>query len=130
MINIAELINDPDFAQVFKIIRKSGEWINGRFIITETILEGIGSLQPQNSKDVDVLPDGSLVRGRMVAYTYSKLYPTKLNNDDGNTGYSSDEIFWHGQTYTVDVDDDYNDYGYYKYICQIKQAANNEVDVP
>ena len=35
MIDVSELITDPDFAVPYKVYRRTGKWVKGRFEVSE-----------------------------------------------------------------------------------------------
>lgn len=122
LINVGELIDDPDFAQSFTITRRSGTWENGRFIPVETTIEASGIISPQDTSELDLAPDGSMIRGRIKVWTHTQLYITIQDTPTGES-YISDEVNWQGNQYLVILDNNYSDYGYYSYICQLKDAS-------
>ena len=123
LLNIGELISDPDFCQSFTVTRRSGEWSNARFIPVETEFLSYGIIDPQDTSELDVNPDGSMVRGRINIYTHTQLFVTILDVPTSSNNYISDEITWQGNKYTVMLDNNYSDYGYYMYTCQLKDAS-------
>lgn len=122
LINVGELIDDPDFAQAFTITRRSGTWENGRFIPVETTIQASGVISPQDTSELDLAPDGSMIRGRIKVWTHTQLYITIQDAPNGDS-YISDEVNWNGNQYLVILDNNYSDYGYYSYICQLKDAS-------
>lgn len=123
LLNISELIVDPDFCQDFKVLRREGTWNLGRFTTTETEIDTYGIIDPQPTKEMQFNPDGVLLKGIIKVYTHLELYTTqKINNEDGKS-YNSDLVVWHGNHYIVIDEDNYADYGYRAYTCQLKDAA-------
>ena len=123
-LNLGELIPDPDFCQDFTVTRRSGIWENARFIPQEETLQAYGIIIPQDTSEMDITnPDGTLIQGRIRVYTHTKLYVTVLNNPETSNNYISDEVNWQGNKYSVILDNNYSDYGYYSYICQLKDAT-------
>lgn len=123
-LNVKELISDPDFCQSFSVTRRSGSWNNyGKFIPINNTFETFGIIDPQDTSETDLSnPDGTLIQGRIKIYTYSRLYLTVLSTT-GNEQYISDEVTWQGNQYIVILDNNYSDYGYYSYVCQLKDSA-------
>lgn len=123
LLNIAELIEDPDFCQTFKVIRREGLWELGRFKTTDHKFCCYGVIDPQPTKEMQFNPDGVLIRGTIKLYTHKELYITqRANNLDKN--YNSDIIVWQGNQYIIVDEDNYSDFGYHAYTCQLKDAAN------
>lgn len=124
LINIQELITDPDFCQTFTVTRRSGTWENGRFIPVEQEFSSYGVIEPQDTSELDITnPDGSLIQGRIKVYAHDQLYVTILNDNPDNSGYISDEITWQNNKYAIILDNNYSDYGYHEYVAQLKDAA-------
>ena len=123
-LNVGELIDDPDFNQDFTITRRSGSWDNARFEVVETTINTYGIIDPHSTSELELDANGSLIQGRLTVYTHTPMYVTILN-PNGQSGYISDEITWQGNQYIVISDENYSDYGYYAYTCQLKDAAGD-----
>lgn len=128
LLNVGELITDPDFCQDFTVIRKAGSWNEGRFETTETTIDSYGIIDPQTTTEVQFNPDGALIHGIIKVYTHMPLYTTrKFTPIIGDTstvqGYISDRINWSGHYYIVLEEDNYKDYGYRGYTCQLEEAS-------
>lgn len=110
MINIAELVYDPDFTQDFTVHRKTGSWSAGRFVETESSLTFAGVITPASAKEILQFPEGDRVTGMMKFYSEQEMHVT---HNSGTPG-TSDQIEWRGQRYRVINVTPYSDYGYYK----------------
>lgn len=110
MINISRIVNDPRFSQSFKVLRKSGEWLKGRFIQNETEINISGVITPAKPKEIEMIPEGDRVGGEISIHTTSKLYVTRSLEDSEGT---SDELEWQGERYKLYQVNDYSQYGYY-----------------
>lgn len=110
MINIGELIYDPDFCTEFKIIRKNvGTWTCGRQTEQTKILNVIGIVTSVSSKDLEMMPEGDRVHGIKTFYTDKQLRIT------GNES-TSDICEYQGKQYRLLQVFDYNNNGFYKAI--------------
>lgn len=126
MINIAELITDPDFCQSMQIVRRKGQWKDGLFTITEEPFLSYGVIDPENkSKDLSNQPSGDLLNGSVTFYAHDKLYLTS-HNEEFSTNYVSDEIVWMDKRWMISDVKDYSDYGYYQYSCKLKDPSGEE----
>ena len=67
--------------------------------------------------------NGVLIKGLIKIYTHSDLYITCLNNKD-NKSYNSDIVIWMGNQYIILDGENYKDYGYRGYTCQLKDAQS------
>ena len=119
MINVAKAITDPRFSQPFKVFRKSGEWIKGRFIESEKEISMIGVIAPSKPKEIEMIPEGDRVGGEITIHTTRKLYTTRsidTAEDNGENQGTSDIIEWQGERYKLYQVNDYSQYGYYSSI--------------
>lgn len=119
MINVSKAINDPRFSQCFKVFRKSGEWIKGRFIEEEKELNFTGVITPSKPKEIEMIPEGDRVGGEITIHTTRKLYTTHAIQDEESENEfegTSDEIEWQGDRYKLYQVNDYSKYGYYSAI--------------
>lgn len=107
MINVAELIRDPDFCQPYTLYRKVTTWLAGRPRQKEIEIPRSGVIVAANSKDLLQVPEGDRVKGIVAVYDTELLAVT---NEAG----TSDEIVWRGERYRLFQIWPYIDYGYYK----------------
>lgn len=116
MINVEEIITDPDFAQKFTVIRSTGSFIKGLWTEgTVTEIEMYGTITNPTPNDLQQLPEGDRVVGAMVFHTNSPLYVTRAGagtRRDPNA--ISDQIIWRGDYYKLSGVSVYADYGYYR----------------
>lgn len=112
MINVGELIHDPDFCTNFTILRNLlGEWIEGRYSELKQRLEVEGIVTATTSKDMEMLPEGDRTHGLKTFYVDAE---TELRLTDDET--MSDICEYKGQRYRLLQVFEYGDYGYYKAI--------------
>lgn len=124
LLNIGELIEDPDFCQDFQIIRRIGNWNLGRFITTEEVIDTYGIIDPGSTNQMQFNPDGVLIKGIIKVYTHMELYTTHKKIVDGQEeNYNSDILLWDNHRYLILDEDNYKDYGYRSYTCQIEDAS-------
>ena len=119
MINVSKAINDPRFSQSFKVFRKSGEWIKGRFIEEEKELSFTGVITPSKPKEIEMIPEGDRVGGEITIHTTKKLYTThSIQDEESENDFegTSDQIEWQGDRYKLYQVNDYSQYGYYSAI--------------
>ena len=111
MINIAEIISDPDFMQEYTVRRNVGVWVDGRFVETPTNLAFHGVIVPANAQDVQMLPEGDRVSGLINFYTTSDN-PFQISRADNGALGTSDQPIWRGNNFRILQVFDYQDYGY------------------
>lgn len=108
MLNVAELITDPDFCTSFKIKRKMpGRWEKGKMTETTKEIDITGIVGAANSKDMEMLPEGDRTNGLKTFYSLNAMRLT----DDETT---SDICVFEGEQYRIIRVYDYSRYGYYK----------------
>lgn len=124
MINVAEIVNDPDFAQSFYLIRSTGSFALGGFQTTPTTIPMYGVIEVAKEKELATLPEGDRISGAMAFYTSDPIYMTNVDANPsygaGNFGVTakriSDVVLWHNQQFRVVKDSVWSDFGYYKTI--------------
>lgn len=112
MISVEEIINDPDFAQLFIIHRKEGSWIEGvwtPYAHTRKI-PCYGPVIAANAKEINQVPEGDRVAGIMVFYTPKNIPMVTSHVDPG----TSDEILWQREWYKIVMVNAYDKYGFWK----------------
>lgn len=112
MINVGELITDPDFAQPLTIQRSSGQFAAGGFQNTPATVATSGVVVVANEEDLDQIGEGDRVVGAMEFYTVIPIYETRTGATEG----LSDVIAWNGQQYRLAKVWPWRDYGYYRAI--------------
>lgn len=113
MLNVSEIVLDPDFAQPFTVWRKSGTWVAGRFKQTEKAINFYGTVTAAKPKDLEQVPEGDRVGGVMCFHSAKEIFVSRGVTGDAGT---SDEIEWRGQRYRVYNVYPWIDFGYYKAI--------------
>lgn len=112
MINISEMIHDPDFAQVYTILRTQGYWEKGRFVsLPETQLSVHGVVTACNVRDLQMVPEADRVVGMMCFYSTEVLNITRSNDQEEGL---SDIAIWRNEKYKLVQVLPEMDYGYYK----------------
>jgi len=125
LINITEIVLDPDFAQpaAFTVYRTTGTWTGGRFVSTAATLQYNGSIIPMTTKEMQQLPQGDQVTGAVVIYTPLILNTTRLDQNTLTTGGTSDEILWQGERWKILNVRNFVEFGYYRATAVRKLAA-------
>ena len=112
MIDVSEIINDPDFCQSFTVYRDSGSWIEGRWVSSTSTLSMSGVISVASAKELNQVPEGDRVEGAIVIHTTDQIYATRAASPAG----ISDKIEWNGELYKIIQMYPYSDYGFYKAI--------------
>lgn len=114
LINVSELVNDPDFAQSFVILRSTGTWIKGEWTPSTTAVQAYGAISVARPRDLEMVPEGDVGHGAMVFWTQQPIYVTRVANN--GKGQSSDILIWQEEQFRVLDVKQYKDYGYYRAI--------------
>jgi hypothetical protein len=111
MINVAEVVLDPDLASTFqKIPYKSGSFdADSNWIaVYGAAVDIFACIQPSSSQDIlQFLPEAE--RSKLACSVYSA---EPVLQGDGTTT-QSDLVVWHSKTYRVNNAQYWEDYGYY-----------------
>lgn len=111
VIQLGDIVLDPDFAQQFTVYRSTGDWVKGKW--TESTPEQItmtGVISVMNEKELQAMPEGDKVKGAMVFHTTQELFVTRNGTEKG----TSDKIYWRGDYYRLFNIAPYADYGYFR----------------
>ena len=104
MIDVSELITDPDFAFPYIVIRRTGKWVKGRFEVNNPErLEYYGVVQPATAREIQQMGIGDDEQGVMKFFCRQ---PKDINltcnlNEDSDEVKVSDEIEFRGNLYKV-----------------------------
>lgn len=125
MINVIELISDPDFAQQFTVKRSTGTWVDGRFVSENYTLCLFGVIQPLTTRELEQVPEGDRVSGGIKIYTTSNdpIYTTRLLNTSTDAGALSDEIKWGNEWWKILSVKNFSDNGYFYSVATRKKGA-------
>ena len=107
MIDVSEIVSDPDFAQPFTINRQTGVFVLGGYTTTSTPIPAGGVITVASERDLDQVPEGDRVRGAMLFYSHSQMNVTPESG-------TSDTITLRGDSYRVVKVWPYADYGFWK----------------
>lgn len=110
MINVAELMRDPDLAQAFQVERAAGSFANeGEWSQTVTTIPMVGIIQPAKSEDVlEFMPEGTRLANVIAVYC-----DQELRIDNAET-LRSDVILWHGNPYRATAAKHWADHGFWQ----------------
>lgn len=114
MINVASIVNDPDFAQSFTALRSVGHFLNGTWIpdnVTEVQLYGV--IASPTNKELKMIPEGDIAEGAMVFWCSQPIYATSAT---AGVGGSSDILIWREHQFRVLDVKQFQDWGYYRAI--------------
>lgn len=118
MINVSELIIDPDFAQPngVNFTRHETEVIDHRQRTVEREYNVPGIITVEDNVE-DMKDFASINTERIHVFTYEKLLSTGYDRET-DTEYQSDIVHFNGSDYTVMESQDNRQYGFYKSIAE------------
>jgi hypothetical protein len=111
IINVSRIIKSPKFAQEYSVFRKSGAWVNHRWVPSETEIKIIGVVTAPNAKEILQIPEGDRITGVMCFHSTQELFTSRVTENGSGT---SDEIVWRGNRYRVSQVMPWADFGYWK----------------
>lgn len=112
MIDLSELMDDPDFCEPFIIRRRCGTWVDGIFVSENEDKKVIGIVEPTTGMDLETLPEADKVSGVMTFYSKEMIML-------GTEEQQGDEIICRGNRYKVLQIQDWSRHGFYKCIAAL-----------
>ncbi len=104
-IDVSDLVEDPDFASPYTVLRRTARWVNGRFEVSEPErLAYYGAVQPASPRELAQTDIGDAENGVMKFFCRAPqaLHITHAFSDNGETAAPvSDEIEFRGAVYKV-----------------------------
>lgn len=102
MINISELITDPDFCQTngISITRATTKIVNHSPVETTKKITLQGIITIDNENEDSMLAEADLNKERIHVFTHERLKCTGVDKLNGTT-YSSDIVHFNGNSYIV-----------------------------
>lgn len=122
MINIAELLNDPDFVQDVVVNRRVNHLVTtgagaGEVTITTFLVTIPMCVQPvKDPDDLNVLPEGQRSNKTMKFYSLQALHCDDGDQSSGAADAVFDVVQWNGEKYKLLHVRSWADYGYYEAI--------------
>jgi hypothetical protein len=118
IIDVSELLSDPDFVQDFTVIRYTRSMVNGRVVDTSGSFPAVGSIQPSSGATLRLLPEAERLGSFITVVTQTKLQPLTTTN-------APDVVQWHGNNFRVRTVNDWSDYGqgFYSAVCEMTDMA-------
>ena len=125
MINVSELITDPDFAQPngIKIIRSTVETVNHRQVENSANITLAGIITVANETSDELLEEADRSKEQIHVFTHERLKTVGIDKIDGKR-YLSDIVLFNGAKYVVRYCLDDAQYGF----CR-STAVKTEQDV-
>lgn len=102
MINIAELIGDPDFCQPngINITRSTVSIENFKQVYNPVEMKLVGIITVDNENEDSLLSEADLNSERIHIFTYDRLKTVGIDKIDGNE-YAADIVHFNGNDYIV-----------------------------
>lgn len=114
MINVSDIVADPDFAQPFVVTRDSGgTMVLGIWQAAVSTLNLYGVIEPATPEELNQIPEGDRVNGIVAFWCNRLIYETGVENNS-NAGGISDTIAWNGNNYRIVKVTPWNNFGYVK----------------
>ncbi len=111
MINLSEIVTDPDFNQPYTINRSTGAFVLGGYANSTTPVAASGIITVAKERDLAQVPEGDRVTGAMLFYSTQPIY---LSHGGSGAAATSDTITWRGDTYRIAKVWPYGDFGFFK----------------
>lgn len=109
MIDVSEIIEDPDFASDYTVTRDAGEYVKGVWVPDTTDFNITSAVVPYSPQQAEYTENGDFITGEMAFYSKQVLYTTR---EDG----ISDVLTYEGVKYKISHVKLWGKFGYYKAI--------------
>jgi hypothetical protein len=116
MIDMSELMSDPDFVQQVQITRTQGSFDDDgvwHSVGPKQIVWQLMAVQQSTPAQLQALPEGERDGSFISLWSFNPIFVA-----DGVTEQQSDVVFWHGKPYRVVRCADRSDNGFYQAIAQ------------
>lgn len=115
MIDVSEMLNDPDLCESFTITRTTGTFQIGGWVknIPQQI-QAYGAVRNTSGKELDMIPEADRVKNTLTFRSVTPMFETSEAN-----GMISDVLAFHGEQYRILAVKDYSSQGYYLAIATI-----------
>ena len=112
MIDVSDILSDPDFATQFTVTRSTGVFAKGGWQSTPRTLVLTGVANTASGNDLQQVPEGDRVTGTLTFYATQPLYATRAGAQAG----VSDTITYQGDVYRLAKVWDRSPNGFFKAI--------------
>ncbi len=107
MINVSEVIRDPDFCTSFRIVRQIGSFTEGYFVVESTEQKDVlGVVDPAPGKTLEVSAESDRATNVKNFYCLEEL---KVSPDDS----ISDFVIYQNIKYKIFKVENYSDFGFF-----------------
>jgi hypothetical protein len=112
MIDLSDIVVDPDLAEEFTIVRTTGSFQRGGWVAgAPTQLAAYGVVSVVNERELSMVPEGDRVKGSLAFYATREVYLTGAAG-----GRISDKILFKGEYYRIVNVAPWGSFGYWKAI--------------
>lgn len=109
MIDVSEIVNDPDMCSTFSVKRTTGAFAAGCWQPnTSTIINTFGAVRNVSGKELEMIPEADRAHEAITVRTATQLFVT---NQDGDQ--ISDILQWQGANYRLLRIKQYEEQGYW-----------------
>lgn len=122
-LNLSDVVNDPDFAQEYHVVRQSGLFGLGSFIVESVCrIPFWGIIQPATAKDLVQVAEADRAIGMLGFISERQMYTTHTEELGSSSGLS-DTIEWRGHVYKIVSAEPWKDFGFWKAIGSRQSGA-------
>lgn len=120
MINVSELITDPDFAQPngIEVIRTTYTIVDHEPELSQKVLRLKGIVTIANDKSIQMDPEADRSAEQIHVFTREPLYTTGATDEADEVDYISDIVVWQNVKYKVQSVLDDVQYGFNRATCE------------
>ncbi len=109
MINVGDLVIDPDLCSNFTILRTTGSFKLGGWVKDPVVtIASYGAVRNSNGKELEMLPEADRPKN---ALTFRTAFPLYVTTEQGSM--LSDILVFHGEQHRILTVKDYSEQGYW-----------------
>jgi hypothetical protein len=126
LIDVNELLSDPDLSDTFQVMRSTLTVTQGGVSsVSSATYDAYGVVQPASGRELQLLPDSARTAGTIIVYT-----PFALQGVTDTT--VPDIVIWDERNYRVTLTNPYTNYGagYTQATCTLIELADETPDDP
>lgn len=120
MINVGELIYDPDFCQTITVKRTKCSIVNHRASYVESTFQVTAVVTIADVKTLEMLPEADKLSGAINVFTENELYVTSNREE---SAYISDIVYFEGKTFKVANTLGDMQYGFCRSVCVLIERS-------
>jgi len=119
VIEVDDIVNDPDLSESFTITRTTGTYqIGGWVKNVPQVIQAYGAVRNTSGKEIEMVPEADRIKNTLTFRSTVPMFETNEANNE-----ISDILTFHGDDYRILAVKDYSSQGYYLAVATIMGGA-------